>query len=153
MEEIYRLLGERGLTLSIAESCTGGLLSHMVTNVPGSSTYFKGSVVSYSKEVKVGLLRIGHVIDRYGQVSRQTAEAMALAVRQLMESDIGLSTTGVVGPERLEGMPVGLVYMSVSSEKGISTEEHMFSGSREEMKLSASQAALRLLRRHLKAWD
>ncbi len=149
-QEIGELLKRKNLTLSLSESCTGGLLSHRITNVPESSTYFEGSVVCYSKQAIAKLLGIpGSLIERCGQVSSETAEAMAEAIRKLMESSIGMSVTGVAGPGQVETKPVGLVYIALCSKEATLKEEFRFSGSRENIKNLASDAALELLRRYL----
>lgn len=137
-----------GLTLATAESCTGGLISSMITDVPGSSEVFLAGVVSYSNTAKVELLGVPQgVINRHGAVSKEAAEAMAEGVRRVSHADIGLSVTGIAGPSGgTPNKPVGLVYIAVSSESGTSVTEHRFSGSRLDVKQRTSQAALDALR-------
>ncbi len=154
-EEIDDLLRKSGLTLGVIESATGGLISHRITNVPGSSDYYKGSVTSYSNEVKVGVVCVNEqIIAQYGAVSSQTAEGMAEGGRNLLKVDICLSDTGIAGPSgaTLE-KPLGLFYIGLSSERGNFTQRHIFQGSREENKHSAAEAALVMLRQYLLGLD
>jgi PncC family amidohydrolase len=150
-EEIGRLLKERGLTIAVAESATGGLISNLITNVSGSSDYFRGAVVSYDNEIKARILGVrGETLERYGAVSRQTGEEMAEGVRKLMNADIGLSDTGIAGPTgATPGKPVGLFYIGLSYQKVTRVEEHLFHGDRLENKRNAAEAALRMLREYL----
>ncbi len=150
-EEVGRLLKERGLTIAVAESATGGLISNLITNVSGSSNYFKGSVISYDNEIKARILAVREeTLEKYGAVSRQTGEEMAEGVRKLMNVDIGLSDTGIAGPTgATPGKPVGLFYIGLSSKKGTRVQEYLFHGDRLENKRSAAEAALRMLREYL----
>lgn len=145
------LLAERGLTVALAESCTGGLLGKMMTDVQGSSRYFLGGVVTYSNESKAKLLRVpDEVLREHGAVSRQTAVAMSLGVRELMGSSVSVSVTGVAGPGGGSAMkPVGLVYVAVACNSALSVARFMFSGNREQVRRRTSVAALNLLRRVL----
>jgi len=150
-EGIAVLLRERGLTIAVAESATGGLISDLITDVAGSSDYFKGSVVAYDNEVKARVLgvKLG-TLERYGAVSHQTAEEMADGIRRLMNVDIGLSVTGIAGPAgATAGKPVGLFYIGIASAPGTRAVEHVFSGDRLQNKRSAAGAALSMLREHL----
>lgn len=150
-QELAVLLRERGLTIAAAESATGGLVSDLITNVPGSSDYFKGSVVAYDNEIKVRVLGVSReTLERYGAVSYQTADEMADGVRKLMNVDIGLSTTGIAGPAgATPEKPVGLFYIGISSAFGTKAAEHVFGGDRLQNKKSAAEAALIMLREHL----
>lgn len=150
-EETGALLKELGLTLAVAESATGGLISSSITDVPGSSDYFKGSVISYDNEIKAGILGVKEeTLERYGAVSDQTAGEMALGVRKLMSADIGLSDTGIAGPGgATPEKPVGLFYIGLSSEQGTRVEKHVFDGNRKENKRAAAAAALNLLLEYL----
>lgn len=150
-EEIAILLREQGLTIAIAESATGGLLSHLITNVPGSSDYFTGSVVAYDNETKVKVLGVRRAtLARYGAVSYHTGEEMAQGVRRLMNANIGLSDTGIAGPAgATPEKPVGLFYIGIASELGTRAVEHVFGGDRLQNKRSAAEAALTLLKQHL----
>ena len=150
-EEIAVLLREHGLTIAVAESATGGLVSDLITNVAGSSDYFKGSVVAYDNEIKVKVLGVkSETLARQGAVSHQTAEEMADGIRRLMNASIGLSTTGIAGPAgATPGKPVGLFYIGIASDFGTRAVEHVFAGDRLQNKKSAAEAALIMLREHL----
>jgi PncC family amidohydrolase len=150
-EEIGNLLRERGLTIAIAESSTGGLISHLITNVPGSSSYFKGTVVAYDNEVKIKILGVKReTLEKHKSVSYETGEEMAQGVREALDADIGLSETGIAGPTRgSSGKRVGLFYIGLSSREGNRVEEHVFQGDRLENKQSAAQEALAMLRGYL----
>ncbi len=145
------LLSMRKKTIALAESCTGGLISHRLTNVPGSSHYFQGALVAYSNAVKINILQVPlKTLEEFGAVSREVAEAMARGIRKISGVNLGLAITGIAGPGgRGERKPVGLVYIAMAVNDDISTEEHHFSGGRETIKLKASQAALDMVRRYL----
>lgn len=151
MEEIAARIGEalrrRGLTLGVAESATGGLLSHLITNVAGSSDYFRGGVVAYANEVKVKVLGVKEeTLTAFGAVSPQTGAEMASGVRKLLKVDLALADTGIAGPTgATPGKPVGLFYLGFASPAGVKVEEHLFTGNRGENKLAAAQAALKML--------
>lgn len=152
MEEVVgALLKQRRLKLSVAESCTGGLIGARITNIPGSSEYFERGVVTYSNAAKTEMLGVPTALmDRRGAVSREVAEAMAQGVRQAARTDLGLSVTGIAGPGGgTKEKPVGLVYISLSSAQGVKTEEHRFLGNREQIRTKAAQMALDTVRRHL----
>jgi len=148
---IGRLLKERGLTLSLAESCTGGLISSRITNISGSSSYFERGIVSYSNGAKVELLKVDEdVIAKYGAVSIEVARQMADGVRAISGTDIGLSITGILGPTgATNDKPVGLVYIGICDDKICTAKKFQFGDDRILNKERASQAALDLLRRHL----
>lgn len=141
------MLGKFGLTLSIAESCSGGLISHRITQIPGSSNYFKGGVIAYSNEIKVKILGVHDtVIEKYGAVSAQVANQMAKGALEKFETDISCSVTGIAGPEGgTENKPVGLVYIAVESKSNAVCERFLFSGSRQEIKYQTSTEALNLI--------
>ncbi len=147
-EIIGRLLCKRGWMLSIAESCTGGLIGHRITNVPGSSDYFDGGVITYSNDAKRELLKVPEeTIRTYGAVSRQTAVAMAEGIRKLRGVEIGIGVTGIAGPAGgTAAKPVGLVYIALSSPVRVECKEFRFDGDREMIKLQASEAALSMIR-------
>ncbi|WP_438432517.1 competence/damage-inducible protein A [Gorillibacterium sp. sgz500922] len=153
-EVILRLLKERSRTLSVAESCTGGLLSDLLTAIPGSSGSFKGGVVSYSNELKAALLGVPVTLlegpGAPGAVSRETARAMAEGLLSRTGTDYAVSVTGVAGPDSSEGKPVGLVYFGVA-EAGGPTEvfEARLNGNRETIKLKSAKSALYHLWRRL----
>ncbi len=150
-EIIGRLLRKRGWMLSIAESCTGGLIGHRITNVPGSSDYFDGGVITYSNDAKRELLKVPEeTITTYGAVSRQTAAAMAEGIRKLRSVEIGIGVTGIAGPAGgTAAKPVGLVYIALSSPVRVECKEFRFDGDRAMIKLQASEAALNMIRRLL----
>jgi nicotinamide-nucleotide amidase len=145
------LLKQRRLKLSVAESCTGGLIGARITNIPGSSEYFERGVVTYSNAAKTEMLGVpATLMDRRGAVSREVAEAMAQGIREAARTDLGLSVTGIAGPDGgTKEKPVGLVYISLSSAHGVKTEEHKFLGNREQIRTKAAQMALDTVRRHL----
>ncbi|MGH9900584.1 MAG: competence/damage-inducible protein A [Pyrinomonadaceae bacterium] len=152
MEEVIGLrLAVAGFTLAVAESCTGGLISQRLTEVPGSSTYFMEGVVTYSNDAKVRLLGVpSDLIAEYGAVSAQVAEAMAEGVRLRAETDFGLAVTGVAGPGGgSEEKPVGLVYIALSDDAHTEHRKLTLPGDRQLIRWRASQAALDLLRRRL----
>jgi len=148
---VGRLLKERRLTIAIAESCTGGLIAHRITNVSGSSAYFERCVVTYSNESKMDILHIPrHLIETYGAVSREVAEAMAHGIRTISGTSIGLSTTGIAGPTGgTPTKPVGLVWIGYADERGTEAREYHFGDDRLTVKERAAQAALDLVRRKL----
>jgi len=149
LEEIVgKLLLERGWTLALAESCTGGCISHRVTRVPGSSAYFKGTVVSYSNESKMGFLGVrGATLKQHGAVSQEAAIEMAEGVREREGADIALSVTGIAGPTGGSAeKPVGTVWVAIAHARGSEARLFRFQGDRERVILGASQAALNWLR-------
>ena len=149
--EIAELLLRKGLTLGVVESATGGLISHLVTNIPGSSDYYKGSVTAYSNEIKVKVIGVSaDTIERYGSVSPQVAEELALGGKKLLAVDICLADTGIAGPGgATPGKSVGLFYVGMAHRDGVSSRKHEFSGSREQNKISAAYAALSWLKEYL----
>ncbi len=150
-EVVGQMLIDHGLTVAVAESCTGGLITDRITNVPGSSQWFEHGVVCYSNESKTRLLAVNPaVIDRHGAVSRQTAEAMAAGIRRTAASDFGIATTGVAGPDGGSAeKPVGLVWIAISSSEGNFAFEYHFGVNRIRTKMRAAQSALDMLRRAL----
>ena len=157
LEEVcFALLKDRGLTVGTAESCTGGLLAKLLTDLPGSSAVFRGGVVSYTNGVKAGLLGVPQdLLDRYGAVSPQVAEAMARGAKAALGCDIALSTTGVAGPDADDrGNPIGLVYLGLAwGDQCRVTEFRAGPVERERGRRQAAQTALDLLRRHLTGLD
>jgi nicotinamide-nucleotide amidase len=149
---VGRLLFGKGLTLATMESCTGGLLATTLTDVPGSSAYFKGGFVPYSNEAKIALGVGSGLIKRHGAVSSQVAEAMAEAARQQLGADIGIGTTGVAGPDALEGKPPGVVYIAIADSKGAESLKATYPPGRAEVKRRATTHALFLLRQRLMAY-
>ena len=149
---VGRYLKKNGLTLAVAESCTGGLIGHRLTDVPGASDYFLGGVVSYSNDAKCDLLRVpAAVLARHGAVSPETARDMARGVREVFHAAIGLAVTGIAGPSggSVE-KPVGTVYIGLATDTGEEVWHYQFHGSRAEIKTLTAETALDLLRRELK---
>ncbi|HET8720601.1 MAG TPA: competence/damage-inducible protein A, partial [Nitrospira sp.] len=155
MEEVVgRLLLKEQHTIALAESCTGGLIGHRLTQVPGSSAYVDRGIICYSNKAKVDLLGVpADLIERHGAVSAEVAAAMATGIRERSGVSIGLSVTGIAGPGGATATkPVGLVYVGLNVDTGDSiTREHRFHGDRSVIKQRSSQAALDLLRRWLLA--
>ena len=150
-EEVGNLLRWKGLTLGVVESATGGLLSHLVTNVVGSSDYFKGSVTAYSNEVKIKVVGVKEdTLSRYGAVSYQVAEEMAEGGRKLLAADICLADTGIAGPSgATPEKPLGLFYIGLSHKAGTYSRRHNFYENREQNKLDAANTALGWLKEYL----
>jgi nicotinamide-nucleotide amidase len=145
--KVSDLLRQKNFTISTAESCTGGLIAHSLTNVSGSSKYFDRGIVSYSNRAKTELLEIPKgLIIKYGAVSEQVAKAMAEGVRKLSKVDIGLSSTGIAGPTGgTDEKPVGLVYIGCSTIRKNIVKEFRFCNDRTENKEKTCNAALQLL--------
>lgn len=148
---IGRMLAENGKTLSAAESCTGGTISALLTSVPGSSTYYLGSVTSYANEIKMNVLGVPEeIIAKYGAVSSECVAAMAEGVRKLTGSDYSVATSGIAGPGGgSEEKPVGLVWIGVSSEKGTETFKMVFRNDRKRNIERFASSALNKLREKL----
>jgi len=148
-KEIGDELRRKGLTLAIAESCTGGLVAHRITNVSGSSDYYKGGVIAYVNDVKEKLLHVGKkTLEEKGAISAECAEEMAKGVRELLDSDIGIATTGIAGPTGgTPEKPVGLVYIALATKDYVYHEKHLFHKDREGNKQEAADAALKMLKR------
>ena len=152
MEEIIgQYLTAHHLTLATAESCTGGLIGHRLTLVPGSSGYFDRALVSYSNQAKQDLLGVSqHLLRRYGAVSSQVVRAMACGVRIRSNTSIGLGITGIAGPGGgSKQKPVGLVFVGIDSPRGRKTWKFQFQGDRHTIQMRSSQAALDVLRQYL----
>jgi PncC family amidohydrolase len=149
--QLGRLLTEAGLTIATAESCTGGLISHRITNVSGSSNYFLGGVVSYSNEAKARILGVSRrSLELYGAVSEQVALEMARGARRLFHSDLAISATGIAGPTGgTPEKPVGLVYVALAAPDGEWCERHLWAGDRETNKRLTAEAALSMVVRYL----
>ncbi len=148
---VGELLIKQSLTIAFAESCTGGMLSGRITDIPGSSGYFKGGIVCYSNESKIFLLGVKEsTIINYGAVSKETAIELAENVRIKMNSDIGISITGIAGPAggSVE-KPVGLVWIGYSDGKETFTKKYLFGENRERTRLRSATAALDIIRRKL----
>lgn len=150
-QAIGGLLRRHGLTLGVVESATGGLISHLITNVPGSSDYYQGSVTAYSNKTKINVIGVSRdTLEKYGAVSHQVAEAMALGGRRFLAADICLADTGIAGPAgAAPGKPVGLFYLGLAHQGGVLSRRQEFHGERERNKRSAAEAALRWLKEYL----
>lgn len=151
MEDLAKRAGEslkeRGLTLSLAESCTGGLIAHRITDISGSSNYFLGGVVAYSNEVKEKILGVPHnILAQYGAVSEECAQAMAEGARRLLVSDLALAVTGIAGPTGgTPEKPVGVVYIALAAEGEVRCKSHLWKGDRLQNKAQSAEAALEML--------
>jgi nicotinamide-nucleotide amidase len=150
-EVVGRQLREQGRTLAVAESCTGGLICHRVTNISGSSDYFMGGVVTYSNQAKMDLLQVAtDTLKEKGAVSPETASDMARGVKELFHTDFGLAVTGIAGPTGgTPEKPVGLVFMGLAGPHGVESRRHQFPGDREIVKTLTAETALDWLRREL----
>jgi nicotinamide-nucleotide amidase len=149
--EIGDLLRHRGMTLGAVESATGGLISHLITGVPGSSDYYKGSVTAYSNEIKHRLIGVKlSTLRKYGAVSPQVAEEMASGGRKALAVDICISDTGIAGPGgAAPGKPVGIFYIGLATKDGVFHRKFQFRGGRVQNKKSAASAALAWLKEYL----
>lgn len=152
-ELVGRLLAEQGLTIAVAESCTGGLIAHRLTNVPGSSAYFIGGVVAYANEVKEQVLGVsGETLSACGAISEETVREMARGARRLFDTDVAISATGIAGPTGgTPDKPVGLVYVALAAQDFERCEQHLWQGDRLENKRRTAEAALEMLRQYLEA--
>jgi len=148
---IGQLLKQKNYMLAMAESCTGGLLGHRVTNIPGSSEYYLGSKTAYAYEAKERLLEVSHeTLEKYGAVSEETVLEMARGVRNALVADIGLSVSGIAGPGG--GMPlkpVGTVWVGLSTPNGEWAKKFLFNGDRIKIKEQAAETALQFLKAFL----
>ncbi len=152
MEEVVgHLLLEKNLSISVAESCTGGLIGHRLTSVPGSSSYFHGGVVVYSNQSKVDLLRVDpRTLETHGAVSERTVEEMARGVKDRVKTDLGLAVTGIAGPDGgTRQKPVGTVHVGLAAQEKTFSREYRFWGNRMQVKLNSSMMALDWVRRYL----
>ena len=148
-ERVGALLREQGLSIATMESCTGGLLASAITDVPGSSDYFRGGIVAYTPDVKIASGVDPDLIDHHGVVSAEVAEGMARAVRQRLDADVGIGVTGVAGPDELEGHPPGAVFIGVALEGSSQSTQMRFARTRQMVKRRAVSQALLLAYRAL----
>jgi PncC family amidohydrolase len=150
--QVGRALKERHWTLAVAESCTGGLVGHKITEVPGSSDYFIGGIITYTYEAKEKFLGVDHkTLETHGAVSEETALQMAEGVRKAFDVDIGIGVTGIAGPgSDLSEKPVGLTWIAVSTAEGTLAQSHHWKGDRSSNKLQSAQAALEFTLRIIK---
>lgn len=144
---IAEALTEKKLTIAVAESCTGGLISSSLTNIPGSSKYFMFGIVAYSNDVKIRILHVlEETILKHGAVSKETALEMANNVRHLAKTNIGLGITGIAGPSGGEPLkPVGTVFISVAVGHRLYFKKFIFKGGRLKIRKAATEAALKIL--------
>ena len=144
---VFDLLINKGMTFASAESCTGGNIAHLITLIPGSSEVFRGAAVTYATPTKTKVIGVpAAMIDEFGVVSHEVAESMAQGVRQLMESDFGVATTGVAGPTGgTEETPVGTVCMALATPQGVSSQCCHFDGDRQSVINQATQAVYKML--------
>jgi PncC family amidohydrolase len=146
-ERVADVLGSRALTLATAESCTGGLVGHVLTEVPGSSAWYAGGAIVYSDDLKHRLAGVPHELLRvHGAVSAEVAEALARGIRERLGTDLGISVTGIAGPGgATPTKPVGLVYVAVADAMGAVVERHRWAGDRSANKRASVEAVLRCL--------
>jgi PncC family amidohydrolase len=152
-DRIGQLLTQRKLTLAVAESCTGGLIGHRLTNVAGSSAYFLGGIVAYSYEAKERLLGVPHaILYDHGAVSEAVAREMARGARRSLGADLGVAVTGIAGPGGgLPGKPVGLTWVALSARDYDRAERFLWPGDREGNKAQSAEAALQMVLDYLDA--
>lgn len=144
-------LTQKKLTIATAESCTGGLIAHTLTNISGSSNYYKRGIISYSNQAKIELLDVKEeTLKKHGAVSQETAYEMAEGIRKKSKVDIGISSTGIAGPTGgTKEKPVGLVYIGISTKNKTKVKKHIFKGNRLENKENTVNAALDLIIKNL----
>ncbi|MCL2706700.1 MAG: CinA family protein [Dehalococcoidia bacterium] len=149
--QIANILRSKRLTFGVAESATGGLISHIITNVPDVSDVYKGSVTAYANQTKMSVLGVKQdTLQRYGAVSSQAAEEMALGCCNALDVDISVSDTGIAGPGgAVAGKPVGLFYVGLAHRLTSSSRKHVFHGDREENKKRAAYEVLKWLKTYL----
>jgi nicotinamide-nucleotide amidase len=147
-QELVNLLRQKGLTLGVVESATGGLISHLITNVPGASDVYLGSITSYSNEAKIKIVGVkAATIEKYGAVSAQVARQMAAGGRKVLGADICVADTGIAGPTgATPNKPIGLFYIGLSHKGGTFSRKHLFKGTRDENKMFTALAALEWVR-------
>jgi PncC family amidohydrolase len=142
-----QLFESSDLWLAVTESSTGGLLGHLITNAPGSSTYFRGGVIAYANEVKADVLGVSSkTLDTFGAVSKETVIEMARGVRKILDSDIGVAISGIAGPGGgTDEKPVGTTVIGMSALEREATRMFVFKGERMDIKAQAAQAAMQLV--------
>ncbi|MDP3694887.1 MAG: nicotinamide-nucleotide amidohydrolase family protein, partial [Desulfocapsaceae bacterium] len=143
------------LRLAVAESCTGGMIAHLLTGVAGSSRYFLGGVIAYANSMKTAYLDVSeHLLAMYGAVSREVAEAMVTGCRDRSHADLAIAVTGIAGPDGGTIVkPVGTVYISIATKKNIQTKLFHFAGNRQQIQEIAAKTALDLVRKYLLQQD
>ena len=150
-QDVIGLLCRKGLTLGVVESATGGLISHLITNVPGSSECYQGSITSYSNQAKTKIVGVSEdILSQYGAVSPDAAEEMARGGRHALAADICVADTGIAGPGgATPEKPVGLFYIGLSHKDGTFSRKYVFTGTREENKHHAAETALSWVKEYL----
>ncbi len=143
-QKLAALLKQHHLSLATAESCTGGKIAAAITDMPGSSAYFGYGLVTYSNQAKIALLQVpAIIIEQFGAVSSQTAEAMARGIKNLAQADLALAVTGIAGPDGATAQkPLGLVYIAALFADKLIVEEHVFSGNRQQVRNATVEQAL-----------
>lgn len=152
VESVVALLLARGWRLATAESCTGGLIAHWMTSLPGSSATYVGGVVAYANTIKTAILGVpASLIEQAGAVSAPVAEAMAAGARERLDADVAISTTGIAGPSgATPDKPVGLVFIGVALRSGYCTvKSFQFKGTRTEIQIAAGKTALKMVQEKL----
>jgi len=149
--QLSEILKAHKKTISAAESCTGGMVANSITNIPGSSVYFMGGIISYSNQAKIDLLKVSEdIIQREGAVSRSCAVTMAQNIRLMFRSDLGIGITGVAGPGGGSAeKPIGSVYIAISDGEKTICKLFKFSGARVEIKQQASNTAIKMAKEFL----
>lgn len=152
VKHIGSLLIQQGITISTAESCTGGLIAYLLTTIPGASRYFISGCIVYSDKAKIESLNIPvELIYKYGAVSRETAEQMAISIREKSGANLGIAVTGIAGPSGgSREKPVGTVYIALSSERGVICEHHLFLDDRDTVRKKTATAALKMILDYIK---
>lgn len=151
LEQIVgQMLRKNNATLAVAESCTGGLIAHRLTQIPGSSDYFERGIVAYSNQAKIEILKVpANIINKNGAVSAPVAEKMALGVREISNTTLGLAVTGIAGPTGgSEEKPVGTVFIALAAPEGVVSKKYNLAGDREQIKILSAQIALDWVRRY-----
>lgn len=147
--ELYvgKLLSQKKLTLSTAESCTGGLIAHLITNVAGSSEYFMGGIVCYSNNAKANLLNVSwETLNTYGAVSKETVIEMAIGAKEKLKTDIAISVSGIAGPGGgTSQKPVGTTWVGLATPTQVEARHFIWNGNREKNKIDSAQAALQFV--------
>jgi nicotinamide-nucleotide amidase len=157
MDEIEKTIGtilsNKRMTLGVIESATGGLISHRITNVAGSSDYYKGSITAYSNEIKNRIVGVkAETLEKHGSVSARTAEELASGGKRVLEVDICIADTGIAGPGgATPDKPIGLFYIGLSHKNTTFNRKHIFTGDREQNKKEAAETALQILKEYLES--
>jgi len=150
-KKIGKKLKEKGETLALAESCTGGYIAHLITSVAGSSAYFMGGVIAYDNRVKEDILGVKtQTLKKFGAVSVECAREMAVGARKRFKTDLAIATTGIAGPMgAVKGKPVGLVYIAWADKNGWQVKKFRFTGTRKNIIAQTAQKALQILASNL----